>query len=160
MAEGDQDAPKLIIDTDWKSEAQAEKERLEEEAAAKAGAGEGGKPGEMPPADFRGLMGMLATQALMYMGGVADPESGKAVFDPIYSQHMIDLLGVLDEKTKGNLSDEEDKELKGVLHELRSRFVELMQMVAQQQAGGGGLPGMPGVGGAGVVGGAGPIPPQ
>ncbi len=161
MAEGDQDAPKLIIDSDWKSEAQAEKERLEQEASAKAGTGGAGQEGEMPPPDFRGLMGMLATQALMYMGGMADPDSGKAVFDPNYSQHMIDLLGVLEEKTRGNLTKEEEDEIKGVLHELRSRFVELMRMVAQQQAqGGAGSPtgGMPGGGSVppGMGGAAGP----
>jgi hypothetical protein len=154
MNEGNNDdAPKLIIDSDWKSEAQAEKERLEQEAEAKAPGGQGGQ-GEMPEADFRGLVGMLATQALMYMGGVADPESGKAVFDPVYSRHMIDLLGVLDEKTKGNLSDEEAKELTGVLGELRSRFVEIVRMVQQQQAEGGGPGGMPGgMGGGGMPGG-------
>ena len=44
-----------------------------------------------------------------------------------------DHPGVLEEKTKGNLSDEEDKELRGVLQELRARYVELAQMVAKGQ---------------------------
>ncbi len=130
------DAPKIIVDSDWKSEAEAERKRLaEQEAAAQPGAGEGG----LPPADFRGLLGMLASQALMYMGGAAD-QSGRAIFDPMLSQHLIDLLGVLENKTKGNLTDEEATELSGVLRELRSRYVELTQLMAeqQQQAGGGG----------------------
>lgn len=154
MADGNDEAPKLIIDSDWKSEAQAEKERLEEEAATKTGGD--GAPGEMPPADFRTLLGTLATQTLMYMGGMADPNSGKAVFDPVYSKHMIDLLGVLEEKTKGNLSEEEQTELTGVLAELRGRFVDLIQMIQQQQAAGGA-----GVapGASGQIPGAGPITP-
>ena len=151
MAEESGGAPKLIIDSDWKNEAQAEREKLAEAEKAASDAGPEGAPGAMPEADFRGLMGMLATQALMYMGGIADPNTGKPVFDPMYAQHMIDLLGVLEEKTKGNLSEEEAGEMAGVLNELRSRFVELMQIVAQQQAGA--------VAG-GQAGPAGPIPPQ
>lgn len=132
--EGDQ-APKIIVDSDWKSQAQAEKEKLAEQEAKAAPAGKGG-PDALPPADFRGLVGMLATQAVMYMGGLADRSTGQAIFDPEYSKHMIDLLGVLESKTKGNLSDEESKELSGVLHELRLRFVELSDYVAK----GGGRP--------------------
>lgn len=148
MADESGEAPKLIIDSDWKNEAQAEREKLAaaEKQSSEAGGGPG--EGEMPEADFRGLMGMLATQALMYMGGIADPNTGKPVFDPMYAQHMIELLGVLEEKTKGNLTEEESGEITGVLHELRSRFVELMQIVAKQQ--GAGQPGGP----------TGPMPPQ
>lgn len=145
MAEESGDAPKLIIDSDWKNEAQAEREKLA--ATEQKASSEGDADGEMPKPDFNGLMGMLATQAVMYMGGIADPNSGKPIFDPLYAQHMIELLGVLEEKTKGNLTEEEARELGGVLHELRSRFVELMQIVAKQQAagamGGAGLGGKP-----------------
>ncbi|MCR9217620.1 MAG: DUF1844 domain-containing protein [bacterium] len=151
MADDSGEAPKLIIDSDWKNEAQAEREKLAQAEKASSDAGSDGGQGEMPEADFRGLMGMLATQALMYMGGIADPNTGKPVFDPMYAQHMIDLLGVLEEKTKGNLTDEEAGEISGVLNELRSRFVELMQIVAKQQAG---------AGQGGPSGPTGPMPPQ
>jgi len=139
------ETPKIIVDSDWKSQAQAERERLAEEEAKQAqtkdaGAGGAGE-GQLPPADFRTLIGMLATQAIMYMGGIADRQTGQAVFDPEYARHMLDLLVVIEQKTKGNLEEEESRELTGVLHELRSRYVELAQMVAQQQAGGGGAPG-------------------
>ncbi|MEO1130654.1 MAG: DUF1844 domain-containing protein [Planctomycetota bacterium] len=127
---GEEETPKIIIDSDWKSQAQAEKERL---AEAEEKAEPAPQAGQLPPADFRSLIGMLATQAIMYMGGIADRQTGQAVFDPEYARHMIDLLAILQEKTKGNLAEEEDKELTGVLHELRTRFVELAQMIAQQQ---------------------------
>lgn len=146
------EAPKLHIDSDWKSQAQAEKERLaqqEAEAKAKAASGEFDE-NDIPPADFRALMGLLASQALMYMGGIADPQSGKPIFDPIYAVHMIELLGTLEEKTKGNLTDEESKELQGVLHELRSRYVQIMQMVAAQQQKMAGSPPTP-PGGSGLI---------
>lgn len=148
------DAPKLIIDDDWKSSAQAEKERLAEADAArkpargkgpasaaggggagKAGesqAGQAGEPAELPPADLLALVGMLATQALMSLGGMADPRTGQAVFDPEMAKYYIDLLAMLEAKTKGNLNEEETRELQGALHELRLRFVELIQMVAKQ----------------------------
>jgi hypothetical protein len=137
MPDRDQDAPKIIVDSDWKSQAQAEKERLAEEEAAReqqAGAPGAPGPGGLPPADFNGLVGMLATQAVMYMGAMADKTSGQAIFDPEYSKHMIDLLGVLEEKTKGNLTDDEARDLQQILHELRSRFVELARVVAEQGA--------------------------
>lgn len=139
--------PKIIVDDDWKSQAQAEKERLaqaEAQSQAKSqgrapGAGEG--PGELPPADFQSLVGMLATQAVMYLGGVADRKTGGVIFEPDMARFYIDLLGVLEEKCKGNLTDDESRDLSGALHELRTRFVELSravaaQMLRQREAGG------------------------
>ena len=126
---------KIIIDSDWKAEAQAEKERLsEQESKAAAAEGQG-----LPEADFRGLLGAIATQAMMYLGAFPD-EEGRAMFAPEYARHYIDLLAVLEEKTKGNLSAEEAKELTGVLHELRVRFVQIIQSVAAsaEQGGAGG----------------------
>lgn len=137
------EAPKIIIDSDWKSQAQAEREKLAEaEAKAQAEAaarGPGAPAGDMqglPPADFRTLIEMLAMQALMYLGGVADRRTGQAVFDPDYSKHMIDLLGVLEAKTKGNLTAEETTDITSVLNELRMRYVELSRMMSEQIASG------------------------
>jgi len=132
------DKPKIIIDSDWKSQAQAEKEKLAEAEAKTAGgtraggaAGGAGGAGGLPPADFHTLVGMLATQAVMYLGGVMDKRTGHAIFDPEYAYHMIGLLGVLEEKTRGNLSKDEADDLTAVLHELRARYVELAQAVAK-----------------------------
>lgn len=129
--------PKIIIDSDWKSQAQAEKDRLAAEEAkadqSRPKSGSGGDSEEMPAADFRALVGMIGMQALMSLGAVADRQSGQAIFDPGYARHMIDILGVIEEKTRGNLDKEEEDELKGLLHELRSRFVELSRLVAEGQ---------------------------
>lgn len=142
---GDDDTPKLHIDSDWKAEAQAEKERLAAEAAQQS-EGKAGKPGpgELPPADFKALMGVLVSQAIMGLGAYTDPESGGVVVDLPASKFAIDLLAVLEEKTQGNLEESEASELSTVVTELRSRFVQIAQLVAQQQAGGG----MGGPGGA------------
>ena len=125
------DAPKLHIDADWKEQAQAEKEKLSQkidDSPHQPG------PDEFPPADMRALVGSLASQALMGLGAYADPQTGRAMIDLMGSRFAIDLLGVLEEKTKGNLTPEEASELKEVLSELRQRFVQIATMIQQQMA--------------------------
>lgn len=129
------EAPKLIIDSDWKSQAQSEKERLvqQEEArkAQSAGAPGAGGPEEAPPADFTELIRMLTTQALLYMGAIPDPSTGKAVLALDIAKYHIDLLSMLEEKTKGNLSAEESQTLSQTAHELRLEFVNMSKALAQ-----------------------------
>jgi len=124
--------PKLIIDTDWKSQAQAEKEKLTQPkpgtagaAGADAGAGEEPREG----IEFRDIVSMFATQAVMYMGGIADPQTGRAVLAPEYAKLYIDMLAMLQEKTKGNLTPEEDRVISSAVQELRLDFVELSKHV-------------------------------
>jgi len=148
MAEDNQGPPKLHIDSDWKAEAQKEKERLakKEQASAKskgkpadkgggaAGRDDGRGGQELPEASFRSLVGMLASQAIMGLGAMADPQTNRVVIDLEGSRFAIDLLDILEHKTKGNLNDEEAGELREILAELRSRFVQINQMVARQMA--------------------------
>jgi len=133
MADGEQ--PKIIIDDDWKSQAQAEKERLkqqgEEEKAKSKPMAEGG---ESPFGDQLGiedLVKMMATQALMYLGAIPDPQTGKAILAPEYAKLHIDMLGVIEEKTRGNLTEDEKAMLSGTLNELRLQFVEIMKVIEQ-----------------------------
>ncbi|MHC4142258.1 MAG: DUF1844 domain-containing protein [Planctomycetota bacterium] len=124
--------PKIQIDSDWKAEAQAEKERLAEKEQAQAEREPDQRPGELPQPDFRALVGTLASQAIMGLGAVGDPKTGRVVIDLVTSRFSIDLLGVLEEKTKGNISEDEAKELTQTLAELRARFVQISNLVAQQ----------------------------
>ena len=130
------EAPKLHIDSDWKAEAQREKERLAAEDTRKtqSSSGKQPKPGELPPADFSALVGMLAYQAMSGLGGSVDPKSGKMMVDPEGSRFVIDLLAVLQDKTKGNLTEEESMEINQILAHLRNQFVQVMQLIAEQQA--------------------------
>ena len=128
------ETPKLHIDSDWKAEAHAEKEKLAAEADKKTAEGGAPAPGELPPADFKSLMGLLASQAIMGLGAYPDPETGGAVVDLVGSKFAIDLPGVLKEKTEGNISDEESKEITEVLSQLQTRFVQIADALAQQQA--------------------------
>jgi hypothetical protein len=101
----------------------------------------------MPPADFQSLVGSLATQAMIYMGGFPDPQTGRAIVSLEHAKFHIDLLGVLEEKTKGNVTPQEAQDLSQVLNQLRLRFVEITKAVAQVAAerragkGPGGAPG-------------------
>jgi hypothetical protein len=152
--------PKIVVDSDWKAQAQAEREKLaaqeKQSAAAKGaqgGSGEGGPGGEgLPPADFRGLLEVMIMQAITYMGGFPDPETGRAMVSLEHAKFHIDLLAVLEEKTKGNLTAEEAADLAQVLNQLRLQFVEISKAVSAAIAKGA----MKGPGGAG---GAGPRNP-
>lgn len=127
------ETPKLHIDSDWKAQAQAEKERLaQKEHEAEAGRGPGGEQG-LPQANFQALMSVLASQAIMGLGAFADPKSNRVVIDLEGAKFSIDLLGVLEEKSKGNLTEQEAADLKQLLAELRARFVQIADLVAKQQ---------------------------
>lgn len=133
------ETPRIQIDSDWKSQAQAEKERLSslEQEKASAGGGEAG-PGQLPPANWDTLVGMMATQALLYMGGYVDPQTNRPMVDLDAARHQIDLIGVLEAKTKGNLNEDESKQLAAVLYELRMQYVRIAQAISGGGAGGGG----------------------
>jgi hypothetical protein len=134
----DQDStPRIQVDSDWKAEAQAEKERLsQKEAELQEAKGQDGPgaPGELPAADFKGLIGLLASQAIMGLGAYTDPKTGGVVIDLVGSKFAIDLLDTIEDKTKGNLDEAEQTELTNILTELRTRFVQVADVVAQQQA--------------------------
>jgi len=84
------------------------------------GAGPGGVPG---PADFLQLIGKLYQEGLAFMGLFDDPKTGQSMANfPIASWH-IDILGVLEEKTKGNLTEEEAKLIKEAIANLKVTFV-------------------------------------
>lgn len=130
-----EDSPKILVDSDWKAQAQAEKAKLAEKdakaqtAAGSASTGDPPAPGQLPPASFETLVSTMVTQAIYGLGGIADPRSGQPVIDLELARHQIDLLGVLQEKTEGNLTDEEKDLLGQTLYELRSRYVQISTAV-------------------------------
>ncbi len=83
----------------------------------------GGEPPPMPPASFDMLILSLAMQAQMELGGGGMRGEGQAPNLEI-ARHTIDLLAMLQEKTKGNLSMEENRMLENTLTELRFRYVQ------------------------------------
>ena len=126
------------VDEDWKRRAQLEREADIAKAggppkpAAAAPAVPGAPAAPAAPDNgnkvnplFPSLIESLAQQALMYMGGMRDPMTGQVVQDLQQSQTLIDMLLMVEEKTKGNLAVEEAEMLKQVLDELRTQFVRV-----------------------------------
>jgi hypothetical protein len=82
-------------------------------------------PGDIPPASFGGLVQMLALYALEALGAVPGPDGRAAAPDPALARHSIDLLAVLEEKTRGNLTPEESRMLEQTLFDLRMLAVRV-----------------------------------
>lgn len=117
------DEKKLIIDDDWKSQAQKEKEALEKEVQKNAAK----ERPELPEADFTGLVSMLATQAFYALGLIRTQANKDKQIEPDFemAKYHIDMLAMLQDKCKANLDKEEAAMLDGTLSQLRMTFVQL-----------------------------------
>jgi Domain of unknown function (DUF1844) len=78
----------------------------------------------LPSIDFATFILSLSHSALMHLGEAPDPETNAVQANLPLAKQDIDLLGLLDEKTKGNLTGDEERLLAQVLFDLRMRFVE------------------------------------
>ncbi|NBX91872.1 MAG: DUF1844 domain-containing protein [Proteobacteria bacterium] len=74
--------------------------------------------------DFSTLVLSFATSALINLGAAPDPQTGKTHKNLELAKQNIDILSILEAKTKGNLTAEEAKLIENVLSEVRVRFVE------------------------------------
>ena len=154
MADASSPGPLLHIDDDWKAEAQREKERLAKKREAEAasakpataastpaadpatpGASAGQRPrlrpGEALPAGFEDLVNTLTSRALMAMGAMPGPD-GRAYVSLETARQQVDLLDVLEQKTAGNLDDEEKSNLASTLHELRTAYLDVAHALRRQ----------------------------
>ena len=122
------DKPKIIVDEDWKSQAEAEKQKLAEAAESAPTGGEAEKgPRALPPASFPVLVSSLVTQILFALGAIEDPQTKKRYLDLALAKHNIDMLSMLEEKTSGNLTEQEKKMLDSALDEVRMAYVQAAQ---------------------------------
>ena len=80
---------------------------------------------QLPEASFLGLANMLGVEAAMHLGVIRPPGDEPPPVDLESARHLIDMLGILQSKTSGNLTPEEDRFLDGVLADLRMSFVEI-----------------------------------
>ncbi len=83
---------------------------------------------------FENLVRMLGSNAAMVLGGYADPRTGQPMIDPDAARELIDMLDALHQKTKGNLSPEEDELLLDLLGKLKMTYLEINQAVAAEAA--------------------------
>ena len=104
------------IDESWKEAAEKEKEELKKEG------------GLMPSEpDFSFFITTLALQAAISLGRVPNPATDKKEENLPQAKFLIDTLGMLKDKTKGNLNKEEAELLENVLYELRMQYISQSQ---------------------------------
>jgi Domain of unknown function (DUF1844) len=79
----------------------------------------------VPDIDFPTFVLSLATSAQVHLGAIPNPATGKQDADPNLAKQTIDILGVLEEKTKGNLTEQEAKLMDHLLYDLRMMYMQL-----------------------------------
>ena len=103
------------VDEDWKEQVQQEKEKFAEEKQEKE---------QVPQASFALFISGLATQSYIHMGLVENPLTKKKEKDLNQAKYLIDILNVFEEKTKGNLTEDEQSYFQSLLYDLRMAYVE------------------------------------
>lgn len=78
---------------------------------------------QLPQVNFSTFVFSLSSSAILHFGEIPDPTSGKKKKNLPMAKQTIDILGMLEEKTKGNLTDDESDFLKNILYDLRMRYV-------------------------------------
>ena len=126
------DEKKIIIDEDWKSQVEAERESLAKEQSEQANAP--AEPQALPPASFQMLLTSLATEAMISLGQLPNMGTQELETNVPQARYAIDMLQVLEEKTQGNLTPGEEQALKDLLHQLRLMFVSVQQGQAKTPA--------------------------
>jgi hypothetical protein len=81
----------------------------------------------LPEVNFNSLIFSLSSSAFFNLGEIADPQTGQKQKDLPMAKHSIDIIAMLQEKTKGNLNDEEAKFIDNILAELRIRYVKAVK---------------------------------
>jgi hypothetical protein len=125
----DKDQEKGFVVRDKRFSA-AKEEKVESQTNEKAkteGASEehiSAPEGPLPEIDFTNFILSLSTSALIQLGEIQDPFTKKSTKNLPLAKQTIDLVGMLKEKTKGNLSAEEEKVIEYVLYDLRMRYVK------------------------------------
>jgi hypothetical protein len=92
--------------------------------AGKGSGGSSGKDTQLPRITFSTFIFSMNSSALYHLGMVPDPTTGKTEKNLPLAKQSIDILGMLDEKTKGNLTSDEEKLLRHILHDLRLMYVK------------------------------------
>jgi hypothetical protein len=133
------------VDENWKEQVEKERQTLpgsEPPRSAQPAASQAKRPeptpasqakqpprrgGAPPQSDFAMFLSSLSMQAMVALGEMAHPATGLAQLDLEQARYLVDVLGLLQEKTQGNLSQEEAGLLDGLLYELRMKYVEKTQ---------------------------------
>jgi hypothetical protein len=131
-----QDRRRFSAEGEAKAEGPEESPAQAATSAPKAAAAEprrSAEPGPFaePEVTFTTFMVGLSTQALAALGEISDPVSGARSKDLQAAQQLIDIIGMLREKTRGNLDPDEDGLIEAILFDLRMKYVELARQSAR-----------------------------
>ncbi len=91
------------------------------------------KDKEIPPVDFKNFILGISQSVLIYLGLSPDPITGKERKNLMLAKHTIDTIDMLREKTKGNLSQEEEQFINSLITELKLKFVEVYRREKQKE---------------------------
>jgi len=83
------------------------------------------KSRKVPDVDFSTFIISIYSSALVQLGEIPDPVTGKRTKDLFIAKQTIDMIAMLEKKTSGNLDSEEEKLMKSLLHELRMAYVKV-----------------------------------
>jgi hypothetical protein len=89
-------------------------------------------PGAEDPASFVNFLSTLATNAAASLGAMPHPVTGQRSVDLETGKYWLDVLGMLTEKTKGNLHPQEARLLQGILGDLRMQYVQLVRATEEK----------------------------
>ena len=78
----------------------------------------------MPEVSMATFIFSLSSSALVHLGEIPEPETNRSRVDLPIAKQIIDTLGMLQEKTKGNLDQDEERLLRSVLYDLRMRYIQ------------------------------------
>jgi hypothetical protein len=109
--------------TEEPQEAREEKGAKEESAQPKEEPA-AGEEGQLPEINFSTFIFSLSSSALLHFGEIQDPTTGEKKKNLPMAKHTIDILAMLEEKTRGNLSSDEEQLFKNILYDLRMRYVK------------------------------------
>jgi len=85
------------------------------------------EPPPLPEVNFPSLILSLSSSALFHFGEIPDPQTGEKKKDFLLARHAIDTIAMLRDKTKGNLTEEEQKLIENILTDLRWRYVKMKE---------------------------------
>lgn len=108
---------------DSRSSQISEDEAQDHDSQAEAAPSEPAQAQQPFKIDFSTFIMSLTSSAFYHLGDIADPETGKTETNLPAVQQTIDMLIMLNEKTKGNLNEEEAKLLEQLVYELQMKFV-------------------------------------
>ena len=133
MAAGEQSkgGPEVRADEEWKKSVAEEKARMRSAEAPAQGDAAGRGP--LPEASLEVFIAGLATQTLVALGDLPHSTTGKAEADLEEASYLIDTIGMLEGKTRGNLTPRESSYIKNILTDLRIRYVNATQTGQSRQ---------------------------